>query len=285
MDQENKVEDTHALNVEKFRLRTLWRFDAIQDLVKRGEAVDHDDIVLAHSLDSIDLFLRGYLVGKQQNLRFVNSHIRQYKELARTINKDEQSMYEAVFWLVVEAYEDMLEFELYELVPTLKNALEKVTANLFPSAYPLLFPEDPDATEEERLLIAYRMELSPEEAPTIDHPTDTILKLWPPDAHVVQGKKQGLTGESLRLCYFMDKACVTFRRYLLSTRSTLRGFYATVEDMRSQFPDIDPPSLRTLLSAIIDQDLRNHIARFEVWEVMARFDDGWSKIKRKYQIQ
>lgn len=82
----------------------------------------------------------------------------------------------------------------------------------------------------------------------------------------------------------MDEIANALRSYLITPRGNLRRFFAVVEETKKQFSDLGPPDLRSLLIAMIDQDFRGMLVHYEIWEVMARFEDGWSKIRKRYHI-
>lgn len=195
--------------VDEFRTRVFWRWNAYREALSAGTSVDESGQpvtpnagLIAHSLDYIDLFLRGHITG-EHNLRSTNTHVQHLLVLCRKISRSLQFAYEEVFWLVVDAYNDLIELELYELVPTLKAALSKITAKFFKQADYLIFPEDPQASQEQRLKTAYSKQIAKitarfHQGPV--QPIDYLLGYYNRHRHVEEAENQGFSTEEMRLC-------------------------------------------------------------------------------------
>ncbi|RCR68297.1 hypothetical protein [Larkinella punicea] len=274
---ETKVKST----TDEFRTRVFWRWNDYQQRVKNGGTVEANEGVTAHHLDSVDLFLRGHLCG-EYNLRFLNTEIRQLLDLFKIIHKSTQDAYEDVFWLIVDAYRDMIELELYEMIPALKTALAKITANHFPNVALLVFPEDPQADHVDSLIIAYQWDKVKDPATTQPaRPIDIVLKDHNPDRCYERAIADNLPLSAQKLCSYIDDIDLAFRVYLMNPSSNLRRFYREVARFEKAFPAVD---IKRVITAAIDEDLKGQLLNNEIWEVMPRFNEGWKKIKERYDL-
>lgn len=273
------METKTASAIDEFRTRVFWRWNDYQQRLKNGGTVEANEGVTAHHLDSVDLFLRGHLCG-EYNLRFLNTEIRQLMDLFKIIHKSTQEAYEDVFWLIVDAYRDMIELELYEMVPTLKTALAKITANHFPNVAPLVFPEDPEADHVDSLITAYQWDKLKDHAEE-SRPIDIVLKNHNPNRCYDLAVAKGMPESSQRLCSYIDDIVLAFRVYLMNPSSNLRRFYREVARFEKAFPEVDR---KRVLTAAIDEDLKGQLLNNEVWEVMDRFNKGRKKIKKRYGL-
>ncbi|WP_421827075.1 hypothetical protein [Larkinella sp.] len=286
MNTTNQVSTSEA--IDEFRTRVFWRWNAYQEALKAGEPFDKsgDPVtvnagVIAHGLDSIDLFLRGYVTGEYKSLYHTNTQLQHHVTLFKKLGKSDQTAYEEVFWLVIDAWKDLIELELYELVPVLKTALGKITTRFFSQASPLNFPVDPGLEDEAQVMFVYGWEISSQEIAEPESPLDYVIKRYDPHAYVNTGKERNLPSEGLRLCYYLDDISLAFRRYLMNKRATLRHFNDLVVETNKQFPSV---STEYLVTAIVNEDIRKYLAKYEVWELMPRLDEVWNKIKKRFGI-
>ena len=163
------------------------------------------------------------------------------------------------------------------MIPALKTALAKITANHFPNVDQLVFPEDPQADHVDSLIIAYQWDKVKDQATTQPaNPVNIVLKEHNPNRCYERAVADNLPLSAQKLCSYIDDIDLAFRVYLMNPSSNLRRFYREVARFEKAFPEVDK---KRVLTAAIDEDLKGQLLRTEAWEVMPRFNEGWGKLR------